>query len=441
MSGALEIAISREGGVWAASVKMDMGGRQASSQASDLKVTETGLSFTMEFAGANVRFTGKVEGEKISGELEATVGGRFVGAGSWTVTHISTPQPALEKTSATSNNSGQARVIGELMEIDRTTLSLSVKLDSGDTMAVKLDPATSYLRVTPEESSLEKAIPILLAEVAVGDRIYARGQKTEDKTAFSARQLIVMAKADLALKRERERMAWRQRSVVGVITTLNPNTREIALLMRAPDGVRQLTVNIGEGARFRRYAHDSIKFSDARPSSFAELKVNDQLRALGEKSVDGSRFTAEEIVSGSFQIIGGEVAAINQQSNEITIKELQTGRPVTIVAGEDSLLRRLTPDFAAMIADRARRGNARSSSNAPDPEEVVERMPAFTIAELKPGDRVIVSCVKNATPARVTAIGLFTGVDPLFKLLQEQFARRQGGAAGNLSLGLPMGVL
>src|SRR5262245_14727489 len=44
MSGALEIAISREGGVWAASVKMEMGGRQASNQASDLKVTETGLS-------------------------------------------------------------------------------------------------------------------------------------------------------------------------------------------------------------------------------------------------------------------------------------------------------------------------------------------------------------------------------------------------------------
>src|SRR5262245_46766979 len=98
MSGTLEIAISLEGGVWAASIKMDMGGRQASSQASDLNVTETGLSFTMEFAGANVRFTGKVAGEKISGVLEAIAGGRVVGAGSWTVTRTSTPQPAPENT-------------------------------------------------------------------------------------------------------------------------------------------------------------------------------------------------------------------------------------------------------------------------------------------------------------------------------------------------------
>jgi hypothetical protein len=441
MSGTLEIAISQEGGVGTATVKMDMGGRQASSKASDLNVTETGLSFTMEFAGANVRFTGKVVEKKISGVLEAIAGGRVVGAGSWTVTRTSTPQPAPENTRDTSTNSGQARMIGEVMEIDRAALRLSVKLDRGDTVAVKLNTATSYLRVSPEESSLEKAAPISLAEVAVGDRVYARGQKSEDNAAFSARQLIVMAKADLALKRERERMAWRQRSVVGVITAVNPNTREIALLMRAPDGVRPLTIRVGEVARFRRYAPDSIKFSDAKPSSFAELRVDDQLRALGEKSADGSRFAAEEIVSGSFQVIGGEVAAINQQSNELTIKELQNGRPVTIVVGKDSLLRRLAPDFATMIADRARRGNVRSRSNAPDPEEAVERMPAFAISDLKPGDRVIVSCVKNAAPARVMAIGLFAGVDPLLKLLKELLAQRGGGGASNLSLGLPMGVL
>lgn len=361
-------------------------------------------------------------------------------------TRVSAQASGQEKpnASASADLAGQARVIGEVIEIDRAAPRLSVKMDSGDTIAVKLEPTTSYLRVSPEESSMEKAAPISLAEVAIGDRVYARGRQTEDKTAFSARQLIVMTKTDLARKRERERMAWRQRSVVGVITALDPNAKEISLLTSAPDGAKPLTIKIGEGARFRRYAPDSIKFSDTRASSFAELRLNDQIRALGNKSADGSRFTAEEIVSGSFRILGGVVAAVNQQSNEITIRELQTPQPVTIVVGKDSLLRQLTPEFAAMIADRARRGNApaaKSSSDAPDPEEAVGRMPAFTISGLKPGDRVIVSCVRSATPTRVTAIGLFTGVDPLFKLLQEQFAQRGGGAASNLSLGLPMGVL
>ncbi len=346
--------------------------------------------------------------------------------------------------SAPTNSSGQARVIGEVTEIDQTLLRLSVKLDTGETVAVKLDPATSYMRVSPEDSSLEKAVPISLAAIAAGDRVYARGQKTEDKAAFYARQLVVMMKNDLARKQERERMDWRRRSIVGVITALNPDTKEIRLLTRGPDGARPMMIRIVEGVRFRRYAPDSVKFSDTKPSSFAELKVDDQLRALGEKSGDGSRFTPEEIVSGSFRIVGGIVTSINQQNNEITIRELQTQQPVTIAISKDSLLRQLAPEFAAMAADRARRGNApaaQSSSNSPDPEEAVERMPAFTISELKPGDRVIVSSVKNATPARVKAIGLFTGVDPLFKLLQEQLAQQRGVATNNLSLGLPMGVL
>src|SRR5215813_2578545 len=99
-----------------ASVKMDMGGRQASNQAGDLKVAETELSFTMEFAGANVRFVGKVNGEKISGTLEANVGGRVVGSGSWTVMRISTPPPTPERPNASVSvdSSGQARVIGEV---------------------------------------------------------------------------------------------------------------------------------------------------------------------------------------------------------------------------------------------------------------------------------------------------------------------------------------
>src|SRR5262245_21697150 len=152
MSGALEITISRDGGVWAAGVKMDMGGRQASNQAGDLKVSVTELSFTMEFAGANLRFAGKVDGEIISGALEATVGGRVVGSGSWKVKRISTPPPTADKTNAgASTDSGQGRVIGEVQEIDRNAFRLSIKLDSGETIDVKPDLATSYLRVSPED--------------------------------------------------------------------------------------------------------------------------------------------------------------------------------------------------------------------------------------------------------------------------------------------------
>ena len=49
---------------------------------------------------------------------------------------------------------------------------------------------------------------------------------------------------------------------------------------------------------FRRYAPDSVKFSDAKPSSMSELKAGDQARVLGDKT--GDAVTAEVVVSGSF---------------------------------------------------------------------------------------------------------------------------------------------
>src|SRR5215471_10960791 len=43
MSGALEIVIPQDGGAWNVTMKMDMGGKQASNQTGDLKVGEIKL--------------------------------------------------------------------------------------------------------------------------------------------------------------------------------------------------------------------------------------------------------------------------------------------------------------------------------------------------------------------------------------------------------------
>ena len=87
-----------------------------------------------------------------------------------------------------------------------------------------------------------------------------------------------------------------------------------------------------------------------KPGSFAELKVGDQLRALGTKSADGSRFTPEEIVTGSFQTISGTITEIDAEKKEIKIKDLQSQQPVTIAISKDSSMRRLTPEMIAALA-------------------------------------------------------------------------------------------
>lgn len=336
------------------------------------------------------------------------------------------------------------RMIGEVLAIDLPLGQLSLKTDTGETVTVKISPQTSCLRVPPGEKTLERAARISLQVIGIGDRVFANGQVAEDRKSMSARQLIVMAKADLEGQRERDRADWRRRGVTGTITALNPSIKEITLLMSSPAGNKPIIVTAAEGVRYRRYAPDSIKFSDAKPGSFAELRVGDQLRARGEKSSDGLRFTPEEIVSGAFRSIGGSIISVNAESSEIKVQEIQGPQPITVIIGRDSLLRRLPPDLVTRVMKRVRGSepgaSEKNEADEPDWQETLERLPALTIADLKPGDRVVITSTKGIHPERVTAIGLFTGVDALLKLLQERHAAQRGSGVSP-GLGLPGGVL
>jgi Ni2+-binding GTPase involved in maturation of urease and hydrogenase len=357
-------------------------------------------------------------------------------------------------------------VIGEVTAIDVSARQMTVKTDAGSVVNVVLNDATGYLRLPPGEKTLDKAVKIALADVGVGDRVFARGKTSDDMKTVPARALIVMTKADIARKQEHDRAEWRRRGILGTITALNPETKEVTLSTRTREGVRPIIVNASAGTiQFRRYAPDSIKFSDAQPSSFAELKIGDQLRALGERSADGTRFTPEEIVSGSFRTVGGTVTAVNAQAGEIKINDLLTKQPVTIVVRPDTTLRSFPPEMAAMVAQRMQGGasaggpgsgtgggNAAGGADRPrggggfDFQEVLERLPSIQIGELKTGDTIVVSSTTGNVASRVTAIALVSGVDALLNRMQaRQQAARTGpnpGAAGsgpeiNFGIGLP----
>ena len=128
---------------------------------------------------------------------------------------------------------------------------------------------------------------------------------------------------------------------------------------------------------------------------------------------DGS-FTPEEIVAGSFQTIGGAIAEINVEKQEIKINDLQSKQAVTIVVTKDSSLRKLTPG---------------KTSN--DLQEMFDQLPAFTLAELKVGDSILVSSTKGSDPSRVTAIAIVSGVAPLLQ------GNRAALSLGAMSLGGP----
>ncbi len=396
-------------------------------------------------------------------------------------------------------------VIGDVAVIDASGKQMFVKTAAGSVVIVSLNDATTYKRVAPGEKTLDNATNTTLAEVGVGDRVFARGKVADDQKSLPARMVIVMSKADISKKNEGDRAKWRERGVVGVVSALNPATKEITLQMRGRGEAQQLVVAANaDTVKFRRYAPDSVKFDDAKSSSFAELKVGDQLRALGEKSADGARFTPEEVVSGSFRTMFGTVTAVNPQANEVKIKDKQTQQELTVMVSKDSMTRRFPADIAQMMATRAEGGggpgrmggggggggpqrsggapgegnNARPAGGggggAPDGAQVpgggsggqrrrmggggtggagggmdftemLDRMPEATIAELKPGDTLIVSSTAGTEPSRVTAIHLIAGADALVNMMTQRRARSGGpgmdGAGSGMSgLGIDFGI-
>jgi hypothetical protein len=330
---------------------------------------------------------------------------------------------------------------GEVMTLDAAKRQIDIRTGQG-TIAAQYDDKTKFVRVPPGTRSLENATPITLADVAVGDIVMARGTVSQDKKLIQSRQIILMSKSAIAQKREREREEWGSRGIVGRVTAINPATKEVSALVRAANGEQPITILASQSA-FRRYAPDSIRFGDAKPSTFETLAVNDQLRARGQKSADGTKFNAEEIVSGSFRMVGGAITSIDPAKREITINDIPTKKPLVIVVNENSTLRRIPPEMVAALNQKtaaAGSGTASPASGAKpgegDIQEMFDRLPVIAVSDLKAGDMILVASSAGASPSQVTAVMLAAGLEPLFNRPQPRPGNRpQVGAVG-----LPSGV-
>ena len=357
-------------------------------------------------------------------------------------------------------------VIGEVKVIDNSAKQLIVKTDAGSLVTVVLADSTSYKRLPPGEKTLDKATTITFADLGEGDRVFARGKVADDKKSVPARALVVMSKADIAKKQEAERAEWKKRGVLGIITALKPETKEITISSRTMAGPQSLIIPVTDRVEVRRYAPDSIKFADAKTANFDELKVGDQLRALGERSTDGSAFTAEKVVTGSFKTVAGVITAVDAATGEVKINDMQTKQPLTIVVKQDAVLRKFPAEMGGgmMMMGRPGGGGAPGQTTGAGPgagpgggqgggpggggmrmniQDMLERLPTISIADVKVGDTIIVSSTKGADPMRLTAISLISGADTLLNMLaarQPQAAGQAPNPASGLGSGIQFGI-
>jgi hypothetical protein len=358
--------------------------------------------------------------------------------------------------------------IGEVKNIDAAAKQLTIQTDAGSMVTVSLTDKTTYKRLAPGEQSLTTAVDVTFADLAEGDRVWARGNVAEDRKSVPAAMVVVMTKTDLAKKQDAERAEWRRRGILGVITALKPETNEITISNRTMAGTQTVVIPVTDETEMRRYAPDSIKFGDAKPSNFGELKVGDQLRALGDRTEDPLRFKPEKIVTGSFRTVGGVVTAVDPATGEVKINELQKKTPLTIVIKQDAVLRRFPADMGVMGRGPGGGGPGAPGAGAPPAQgqgqparpqgggpggpggggprpgggfninEMLERLPTISVADVKVGDTIIVSSTQGVDPSRLTAIALVSGADTLLAMLAPR--PQPGQTAPNPAAGLGSGI-
>src|SRR5919198_2091172 len=269
---------------------------------------------------------------------------------------------ATQGTAAQNGNGRGARrqrVVGEVTAVDAAAGRVTVRTDSGSVVTLFTDEKTEYLRLPPGETAMDRAARATREDVHVGDRVLALDFDGNSPAGGHARRLVLMGRAGAAQAAREE-----GRRVGGRIVALDPAKKQIVIESRARGAFETVTLDASGDVRFLRFAPDSLRTSDARPASFADLKVGDSLRATGERSADGARFVPEEVITGSFTRVVGIVSAVDAARGEVTVRNEQTGQTTAVAVGPRSTLKRVTPEFERTVTERAERAAREAEQRA-----------------------------------------------------------------------------
>jgi len=369
-------------------------------------------------------------------------------------------------------------VTGEVTSVDSSKIVLTTKDGS---LEVALSDKTVYKRVPPENPDPKAAVPSSLSDVGVGDKLLVTGIFGEDKKTLPARSVYLMTKSDIAQKNTKESERWATKGISGRVASVDQITKQVKIDVRGLGNTTSVVLTPKEGAKFLRYAPNSVKFSEAVESNIKEIQAGDMLRALGDRSPDGASFTAEEIVSGAFRTVAGTVKTVDVAKNEVVIADAQSKKDITVELGSASVLKKFPEEMAQRMAafqsgqgaggprpgagGPAASGPGAAGAGAQRPQQgtgpanggqsgaggggrgfggrrgiddMLDGFPSITAADLKTGDVIAVSSSKNNTPERITAIKLLAGVGPFLQAAQAQAAAGGGQRGrGGLSLDIP----
>ena len=352
-----------------------------------------------------------------------------------------------------------AKAVGTVKSISGNSIVLTT--DSGE-ITITLADTTRILRASPGQTDLKSAAPIQASDIHVGDRMLAMGPNGEGNSV-AASTIVVMTQGDIAARQQEEREEWR-RGVGGIVKEVNPAAGTISVVNALVSSGTPIVIHVSSATSIRRYSPDSVNFDEAKPGTLDQIKSGDQLRARGTKNEDGTEFTAQAIVSGTFRNIAGTVISTDAANHSVTLMDLITKHPVTLKISADSQMHKLPLVAAQRLAARlkgvagtangsaqgatgesspagagagAGNGQARGQGNwrrqngagaspaspggegyrrgggSPDFQQMLSRMPSVAISDLQKGDAVMVVATEGSAGSAPTAITLIAGVEPI----------------------------
>ncbi len=363
----------------------------------------------------------------------------------WAVVYAALCYIGLGNLAVAQDAAAPKQINGTVTKIDAGANELVMKADTGTEMRVTLAAKHNLRKIALGETDLRKAAVIEFKDIAVGDRVAARGKESDDQKEISAALIVVMSSSDVAKKQAEDRADWDKRGVNGIVTAVTAES--LTLNVRTLAGAKTITVIPEAKAVIRRYTTDSVKFSDAKDSTLAETKIGDQVRARGDKTDDGSKLKAEEIVSGTFKTIAATVVSIDAANQQMTVKDLDSKKTMVVKVNADSNMKRLSDPIAQMIARRVHpdasadgRGGGRGGAGGGrggdgagrggdaegggmrggggrggDLQQMLDRQPAVTLADLKVGEPIVISSAVGASTDHLMAITMLAGVEPILR--------------------------
>jgi ribosomal protein L24 len=349
-------------------------------------------------------------------------------------------------------------IAGDVTAITDKTATVAAK--AGPVEVVFTDQ-TVFKKVSAVNPDFKTAGDGARTDISLGDKLTVTGIMAADGKSLPARVVYFITKSDVAAKNSKETEEWRRRGIAGKVSNVNAQTGQVTVEVRGLMGSTNAVITPKEGAQFLKYAPDSIRFDEAVKSSLTDIAVGDMLRALGDKSADGTSFAAERVITGAFQTIAGTVVSVDPAKHEVVIKNLKDKKELTVAIADFTVIKKFPAEMAERLAG-AQMGGARPAPGGnvqvrPAPpagqgqpagpgggrqmmgggsiDDMVERFPTISATDLVPGDMIAFSSSKNGDGTRVKAIKVLAGVEPFIRMAQASSGARRGqGVDGGFSI-------